>query len=101
MKLVLLHMLTFIELKTVKSSHLEMELYIEGKELFIVEWGMKYFDFLCSYIPESWSIYIAKFQQNPLKEVEDQLRTLTLNPDFVIKPKKEVKFFRGNSSLVS
>lgn len=60
--------------------HLEMELYIEGKELFIVEWGMKYFDFLYSYIPDSWSIYIAKFQQNPLKEGEDQAsRTLTLN----------------------
>lgn len=59
--------------------HLEIELYLEEKEFFLVEWGMKYYDFLSAHIPGGWSIYLAKFQQNPLKEgVDKASRNLSL-----------------------
>ena len=37
--------------------HLELELYLDQKELFLVEWGSKFFDQVYTQIPEGWSIY--------------------------------------------
>jgi tRNA threonylcarbamoyladenosine biosynthesis protein TsaE len=59
--------------------HLEIELYLEEKEIFLVEWGEKYLDFLSAHIPGDWSVYLARFTINPPKEgVDKPSRNLTL-----------------------
>lgn len=38
-------------------AHLELDLYIEDKTYFIVEWGKKYLSAIKKFIPEEFSIY--------------------------------------------
>lgn len=59
--------------------HLEIELYLDEKELFFVEWGRKYLRYLSTHIPEEWQIYLAEFQINASEDGSNKgSRNLTL-----------------------
>lgn len=51
--------------------HLEIPLYLDGKEYFLVEWGEKYLAQLMREIPEKFKIYQLEIQINP-KAATDQ-----------------------------
>lgn len=64
--------------------HLEIEMYLEDKEYFFVEWGEKYLSFLAAHIPSEWSIFIARLNQNPLPEGKEAAsRNLILEQVFL------------------
>lgn len=48
--------------------HLEIELYLDQKDYFLVEWGMNFVKYLHAQIPVDWRIYTLKVTTNPLKE---------------------------------
>lgn len=59
--------------------HLELELYLENKEYFIVEWGLKFFSELKDMIDESFNIYSLEIEVINESQLE--------NPDKLIFPR--------------
>lgn len=61
--------------KVEEIIHLELGLYLEGKEFFLVEWGKKYLRTLLREIEENFNIYELEITINPpkmgLKESRD------------------------------
>ena len=51
--------------------HLELGMYLEDKDYFIVEWGKDYLSEIESEIDDDFSKYELVFEMNPLKEGEE------------------------------
>lgn len=62
---------------------LELSLYLEGKNYFLVEWGEKYFYSLLKEIPEDFHYYSIQIDIHPPSEDHPESRDFTL---FVVKP---------------
>lgn len=50
--------------------HLELELYLEDKLFFLVEWGKAHYNSLCRELPEDYSKYLLKIDINEVQETE-------------------------------
>lgn len=61
---------------------LELSVYLEGKQFFLVEWGLKYARRLIREIPENFNLYLLEIQIN-----EGQQESLSRN--FVLSSLKE------------
>jgi len=65
-------MLIFIELKKREEIiHMEMGLYTEGKDFFLVEWGMKFFEDIKNQVDPSYSFYQLKIVVNESHSADD------------------------------
>lgn len=51
-------------------DHLELELYLENKQFALVEWGLKYSNYITSHVPDDFSFYELKITED-LKEGKD------------------------------
>lgn len=51
--------------------HLELPLYLEDKEYFLVEWGKEYYNVLIELIPEDFLFYELKIEINELKDAQE------------------------------
>lgn len=49
-------------------SHLEINLYLEKKDYFLAEWGIRWIDFLVPQIPDNFHYYKIKLDEPNLKE---------------------------------
>jgi tRNA threonylcarbamoyladenosine biosynthesis protein TsaE len=52
--------------------HLELGLYLEGKEYFFVEWGRDYLDILKREVPEEFNFYELKISINGPSEIDHE-----------------------------
>ena len=57
--------------------HLELGLYLENKDFFLVEWGKKYFDEILKEVDEHFSVYELNIEIN--KSSANNLRDYFLN----------------------
>jgi len=57
-------------------THLELSLYLDSKQFFLVEWGEKYFKHLARELPEEFNCYILSLSVNENAVAE--------NPDKVV-----------------
>jgi len=51
---------------------LEIPLYLEGKEYFLIEWGKKFFNTLNREIPEDFSFYLMEISVNSTAQSETE-----------------------------
>ena len=51
--------------KNEEILQLEIPLYLEDKQYFFVEWGMKFVKRIVRELPETWSSYLLEIQINP------------------------------------
>ena len=60
--------------------HLELNLYLEDKDYFLVEWGEEYLDYLYKEINEQFNFYVLKIDINDTcKDVDIDSRDFILN----------------------
>lgn len=65
--------------KTEEILQLEIPLYLEDKQYFFVEWGMKFSSRLFRELPENWSCYLLEIKVNPSAAAgEEQTRNFSL-----------------------
>jgi tRNA threonylcarbamoyladenosine biosynthesis protein TsaE len=63
--------------------HLELGLYLDGKDFFLAEWGMKYINQLINYIPDHFQMYRLDFttcESSPGVQDCRNIRLSTVNP---------------------
>ncbi len=58
-------------------AELELELYLEGKNYFLVEWGKKYLYTIKKYLPETFNLYELKIEQ--IKNSDSEFRNFVLS----------------------
>jgi len=51
--------------------HLEIPLYLEGKDFFLIEWGREYFQDIVNEVGEGFNFYILEITMNELKSAEE------------------------------
>ncbi|MAX65848.1 MAG: tRNA (adenosine(37)-N6)-threonylcarbamoyltransferase complex ATPase subunit type 1 TsaE [Bacteriovoracaceae bacterium] len=70
----------FYRLKTREEIiHLELPLYLEDKNYFLVEWGKSLLQSIDKELPEDFSLYLLEISLNELKESEEiESRNFTL-----------------------
>ena len=66
--------------KNEEILHLELPIYLEDKQYFFVEWGMKFSRRLFRELPENWSPYLLEIKINPSTVDNDE--GLTRNYSF-------------------
>lgn len=66
--------------KNEEVLHLELPIYLEDKQYFFVEWGMKFSKRLFRELPENWNAYLLEIQINPSTTDTDE--GLTRNYSF-------------------
>lgn len=59
--------------------HLELSMYLEEKDYFIIEWGMKYQTAIHKICGDEWKAYQLKIEINPPTETGIQSRNFFLN----------------------
>jgi tRNA threonylcarbamoyladenosine biosynthesis protein TsaE len=73
--------------------HLELELYLDQKQCFFVEWGEKYISTLAKEVPEDYSFYRLKVQINSLNSLsnrDDNHNQKVQSRDFVLEEISEI-----------
>ncbi len=64
--------------KNEEILQLEIPLYLEDKQYFFVEWGMKFASRLFRELPENWACYLVEIKVNPsLVPGEEQSRNFS------------------------
>jgi tRNA threonylcarbamoyladenosine biosynthesis protein TsaE len=66
--------------KNEEILHLELPIYLEDKQYFFVEWGMKFSRRLFRELPENWTPYLLEININP--SIVDNDEGLTRNYSF-------------------
>jgi len=61
--------------------HLELPLYLEGKEFFLIEWGMPFLKEISRSLEENFSIYELEIEINNEKDQE----VITQSRNFILK----------------
>ncbi|EQC46040.1 tRNA (adenosine(37)-N6)-threonylcarbamoyltransferase complex ATPase subunit type 1 TsaE [Bacteriovorax sp. Seq25_V] len=51
--------------------HLEIPLYLEGKDFFLIEWGREYLNDLVREVGEGFNFYLLEITMNELKSAEE------------------------------
>ncbi len=59
---------------------LEIPLYLERKEFFLAEWGVKYFRDLLNYVPEHFHYYTLEFEMPEGSEAKRNLQFYQIDP---------------------
>lgn len=58
---------------------LELNLYLDDKAYFFVEWGKKFISTLQREVPEEFSFYLMQITLNPQSDQQDQSRNFSLS----------------------
>tara|TARA_Y100000780_G_scaffold232596_1_gene268922 strand:+ start:49933 stop:50400 length:468 start_codon:yes stop_codon:yes gene_type:complete len=52
--------------------HLELQLYLEDKNYFLVEWGKTYLSTILKEVPEEFDLYCLEIEVNSQAQIEDE-----------------------------
>jgi tRNA threonylcarbamoyladenosine biosynthesis protein TsaE len=59
--------------------HLEIPMYLEGKDYFLIEWGMQYLQEIKKIVGDEFQYYLLKIEINPLTSDQKQSRNYVLS----------------------
>jgi tRNA threonylcarbamoyladenosine biosynthesis protein TsaE len=59
--------------------HLEIPMYLEGKDYFLIEWGMQYLQEIKTIVGDEFQYYLLKIEINPLVGDQKQSRNYILS----------------------